>query len=460
MKTAIATRMFVMFGLTMALLTLALAVVMRCSLHSSLQNQMSKELHFRHSIIEPFLESKGTVEHWPEVKEKLNNMSASDSGIVKHWIISDIPYYRIGDTPPAVAALPDGYATAPTPHGGDPLYLLISTLEPLGNRPAMRYVVAVDSTPYMATLHEFTRMLAFISLLAITAAAMLGYLIARSGMRPVRSLSQQAHTMMPGNEGQRLDSAALPAELQHLADAFNGMLSRQEAAWSQLESFNADVAHELRTPLTNLIGQTQLGLARKRSVNELEELLQSNLEELARMASIVNDMLFLSHAQAGHHTTELSEVSLREESSKTAEYVEPSFLENNLTLEIHGEVEACIDRRLFHRALANLLENSARHALPGSTVIIELRELNGLAHIAVTNRGENIPPEHQARLFERFYRVDSSRVRSDVYHGLGLAIVRAIALMHRGDVFVKSENGRNTFGFSLIHRPVPHKIDF
>ncbi|ELY2785151.1 heavy metal sensor histidine kinase [Klebsiella pneumoniae] len=458
MKIAIATRMSFMFGLTMTLLTLALAVVMWCSLYSSLLNQMSKELHFRHSLIEPFLASKGTVENWSDVKDKLNIMSASDSGYVKHWILSDIPAYRIGDASPAVA-LTDGFSTAPNPHGDDPFYMLTSTLPPLGNRPAIRYVVAVDSTPYMATLFEFTRMLALISLLAISAAAMLGYLIARSGMRPVRSLSQQAHTMMPGNEGQRLDSAALPAELQHLADAFNGMLSRQEAAWSQLESFNSDVAHELRTPLTNLIGQTQLGLSRKRSVNELEELLQSNLEELARMTSIVNDMLFLSHAQAGHHTTELSEVSLREESSKTAEYVEPSFLENNLTLEIHGEVEACIDRRLFHRALANLLENSARHALPGSTVIIELQELNGQAHIAVTNRGETIPPEHQARLFERFYRVDSSRVRSDIYHGLGLAIVRAIALMHRGDVFVKSENGRNTFGFSLIHRPQPHKID-
>ncbi len=129
------------------------------------------------------------------------------------------------------------------------------------------------------------------------------------------------------------------------------MLVRQEVAWRQLESFNADVAHELRTPLTNLIGQTQLGLARRRSQDELEELLGSNLEELERMTSIVNDMLFLSHA--GEHASQLTQVSLREETLKTAEYVEPSFAEKQLSLDVQGDVTAHIDRRLFHRSLAN-----------------------------------------------------------------------------------------------------------
>ncbi|MCY0666807.1 two-component sensor histidine kinase, partial [Klebsiella pneumoniae] len=88
---------------------------------------------------------------------------------------------------------------------------------------------------------------------------------------------QQAQHLAPGDHGQRLDASTLPQELQQLATSFNGVLERQEIAWRQLESFNADVAHELRTPLTNLIGQTQLGLSRRRSPEELEELLGSNL---------------------------------------------------------------------------------------------------------------------------------------------------------------------------------------
>ncbi|HEJ8089317.1 TPA: heavy metal sensor histidine kinase [Serratia liquefaciens] len=457
MKISISSRMALMFALTMALIMLVLALFLRSSLLTSLQNQMHNELHFRHSLVSPFIEAKGTARDWPMVQQKLNTLSNSEGSQVKYWVISEDPRYRFGGVPPPGthwSKLPDGFATAANPDGDCPLYMLIATLPPLGARPEVRYVVAIDSAPYMGTLREFTQALVVISLLGIGLAALLGYAISRFGMRPVLNLSEQAHRLVPGTTGQRLDSATLPAELRNLAESFNGVLARQEVAWRQLESFNADVAHELRTPLTNLIGQTQLALARERSVQELEELLQSNLEELERMTSIVNDMLFLSHAQAGQYATQLSEVSLREESLKTAEYVEPSFMENDLTIEISGEVRAQVDRRLFHRALANLLENSARHAVAGSAVSVLLQEQRGFAVVAVANQGETIAPEHLSRLFERFYRVDSSRVRSDMHHGLGLSIVRAIALMHQGEAFVHSLDGVNTFGFSLaLSRP-------
>ncbi len=225
--------------------------------------------------------------------------------------------------------------------------------------------------------------------------------------------------------------------------------SARKSPGRQLESFNADVAHELRTPLTNLIGQTQLGLSRRRSYEELEELLGSNLEELERMTSIVNDMLFLSHAHAGEHASQLKQVSLREETLKTAEYVEPSFTEKQLSLDVEGDVTALIDRRLFHRSLANLLENSARHSPSNSTITVRLSERDNQACVEVSNPGDPIAPEHLHRLFERFYRIDTSRARSDAHHGLGLSIVRAVAIMHRGDAFARSEGGINTFGITF-----------
>lgn len=248
--------------------------------------------------------------------------------------------------------------------GACSLFLLVKTIPANGERPELRYVVAIDSTPYMGTLDAFTRTLLIIVALGVLIVALLGYVVSRIGLRPVGMLSQQAQHLAPGDHGQRLNTCALPEELQQLASSFNGVLERQEIAWRQLESFNADVAHELRTPLTNLIGQTQLGLSRRRSQDELEELLGSNLEELERMTSIVNDMLFLSHAHAGEHASQLTQVSLREETLKTAEYVEPSFAEKQLSLEVQGDVTAHIDRRLFHRSLANLLENSAVHSPP------------------------------------------------------------------------------------------------
>lgn len=209
------------------------------------------------------------------------------------------------------------------------------------------------------------------------------------------------------------------------------------------------MAHELRTPLTNLIGQTQLGLSRRRSPEELVDLLGSNLEELERMASIVNDMLFLSHAHAGEHASQLERVSLREETLKTVEYVEPSLAEKRLSLQLEGDVIAHIDRRLFHRSLANLLENAARHSPPQGTITVRLSQREEQACVAVSNPGDPIAPAHLSRLFERFYRVDSARARSDTHHGLGLSIVRAVAIMHRGEVFSQSEDGVNTFGLTF-----------
>lgn len=442
-----------MFALASVLIVSAIGFLLRSTLHESLQKQMHNELLFRESLMEPWLVSRTSLHSWQMLPTKLADMATAEGGRVQYWILSDDPRFQVGGEPPRGvnwSSLQDGFSEAPgETNASCALYILTKKIAGNGERPAIRYVIAIDSTPYMGTLEEFTRTLVLITVLGVLLVAVLGYMISRVGMRPVNAMSEQAHELAPGDHGQRLDTASLPDELQTLADAFNGVLERQEVAWRQLESFNADVAHELRTPLTNLIGQTQLGLSRERSMGELEDLLESNLEELERMTSIVNDMLFLSHAQAGEHATQLTEVSLREETWKTAEYVEPSFAAKNLTIDVQGDVVACIDRRLFHRSLANLLENGARHARPGSVVTVSLLQRGTHAVIAVANAGESIAAQHLERLFERFYRIDSSRTRSDTHHGLGLSIVRAVALMHRGDVFARSEKGINTFGLTL-----------
>ena len=452
-KRSISGRLALMFALASVLIVSAFGMLLRHTLHASLQNQMYNELLFRESLMEPWLVSRTNLESWQMLSTKFADMTTSEGGRVQYWALSDDPRFRVGGEPPggvSWASLGEGFHQVPGPtEDACSLYILIKNIPARGERPDIRYVIAIDSTPYMGTLSEFTRTLLLITAGGVVIVALLGFMIARVGMKPVNTMSKQAHKLAPGVSGQRLDSAALPDELQKLAESFNGVLERQEVAWRQLESFNADVAHELRTPLTNLIGQTQLGLSRERSMSELEDLLESNLEELERMTSIVNDMLFLSHAQAGEHATQLTEVSLREEAWKTVEYVEPSFAEKSLTIEIMGDVVACIDRRLFHRSLANLLENSARHAKPGSQVTVSLRQVRCHAFIAVANEGEPIAAGHRERLFERFYRVDSSRTRSDTHHGLGLSIVRAVALMHRGEVFVTSERGINTFGLTM-----------
>ncbi|PLO87383.1 hypothetical protein CWN54_03725, partial [Klebsiella pneumoniae] len=453
LRRSISVHLALMFALSALLIVSVIGILLRSSLHDSLQKQMHNELLFRESLMSPWITARTSADGWSLLANKFSVLTNSEGERVRYWIVSDNPRFSMGGTPPVGvqwSSLQEGFNKVPgASEGACSLFLLVKTIPANGERPELRYVVAIDSTPYMGTLDAFTRTLLIITALGVVIVALLGYVVSRIGLRPVGALSKQARQLAPGDHGQRLNTEALPDELQQLASSFNGVLERQEVAWRQLESFNADVAHELRTPLTNLIGQTQLGLSRRRSHDDLEELLGSNLEELERMTSIVNDMLFLSHAHAGEHASQLTQVSLREETLKTAEYVEPSFAEKQLSLDVQGDVTADIDRRLFHRSLANLLENSARHSPSNSTVTVRLSETGHQACVEVSNPGDPIAPEHLHRLFERFYRVDTSRARSDTHHGLGLSIVRAVAIMHRGDVFARSEGGINTFGLTF-----------
>lgn len=452
-KRSISVHLSLMFALSALLIVSVIGILLRNSLHDSLQKQMHNELVFRESLMSPWITARTSADGWSLLANKFTVLTNSEGERVRYWIVSDNPRFSIGGAPPVGvewSSLQEGFNKVPgASEGTCSLFLLVKTIPANGERPELRYVVAIDSTPYMGTLDAFTHTLLIIAALGVAIVTLLGYIVSRVGLRPIRTLSKQAQHLAPGDHGQRLDTRALPEELQQLALSFNGVLERQEVAWRQLESFNADVAHELRTPLTNLIGQTQLGLSRRRSQGEREELLGSNLEELERMASIVNDMLFLSHAHAGEHASQLTLVSLREETLKTAEYVEPAFAEKQLSLDVEGDVIANIDRRLFHRSLANLLENSARHSPSNSTVTVRLSEKGHQASVDVSNPGEPIVPEQLHRLFERFYRVDTSRTRSDTHHGLGLSIVRAVAIMHRGDVYARSEGGINTFGLTF-----------
>jgi len=451
MKGSIARRLALMFALAAIVITSTSAVLLRCSLKQSLETQMHNELALRHSVLDPVLSKYGSPAMWAVMRDKLDSLTPADQR-VRYWVLSDDPVYRYGGAMPDGvdrSRHADGFAIMEIAGQHCPMMLLSKTIPAQGSRPQLRFIVGLDSTPFMATLGNFTKTLILTSALGIALAVLLGYWVSRFGLEPVRRLSNQANSLPPGDSKQRLETEALPAELQELAVSFNGALARQEAAWCQLEGFNANVAHELRTPLTNLIGQTQVALVHERDANELQDLLQSNLEELERMGNIVNDMLFLAGAESGQRATELSDVSLYEEASKTVEYLEPALLDKQLNVVIQGDMRVRIDRRLFHRSLANLLHNAARYAAPASTITVSLVRDGLQAEVSVSNAGEPIDSAHLEHLFERFYRADAARARSDAHHGLGLSIVRAVASMHGGRVFARSEQGLNTFGFSL-----------
>jgi two-component system heavy metal sensor histidine kinase CusS len=286
-----------------------------------------------------------------------------------------------------------------------------------------------------------------------TLVAILGFSIARVGLRPLALMSADAQSIGPNNRQQRLALPSLPRELLHLGRSFNAALDRLEQAYRQLETFNADVAHELRTPLTNLIGQTQVALTRERQALALREVLQSNLEELERLRSIVSDMLFLARAEQGERPSQQIETSIASEVAKTVEFFEMLLEEAGMSVDVQGDAVAPIDTALFRRALTNLLQNAIQHAISGGKIQVRISQTHECASVAFSNRSNPIEPQHLARLFDRFYRIDTSRRNSVESHGLGLTIVKAVAAMHNGGVFAHSENGMITIGFSVALSP-------
>lgn len=274
----------------------------------------------------------------------------------------------------------------------------------------------------------------------------------RCSLRPLADLTAQTRAIDVRRLDQRLALTEPIEELQPLIEQFNGLMQRVERTYVQLEGFNADVAHELRTPLANLIGHTEVALSRERSAPELEEVLLSNLEELQRMAGIVNDMLFLAQADRGVKARRGAPVSLAELVQQVVEFHEAPMEEAGLGIDIEGDAMLAVDEPLFKRALSNLLGNAIRYADKDSRLCVRiLREGDGGVRLWVENCGPAIEADHLPRLFDRFFRADASRCELEKpHHGLGLSIVAAIARMHDGFALAESGAGRTRVGFSLV----------
>lgn len=315
-------------------------------------------------------------------------------------------------------------------------------------------VLMLDIRDDAALLRRIGFTLAFAALAGTLLVSAGGFLLVRLGLRPVRDLVDQTRQLAADTLHRRLDGSAQPEELEPLIAQFNELLGRLELAYVQMEGFNADVAHELCTPLATLISSTELALRKARDATELREVLGSNLEELQRVASIVHDMLFLSQADRGVIARRVPTTSLAALALQVCNYHEAALEDASLALEIVGDASGSFDTPLLQRALSNLVGNATRYAQRGSTVRVEIiQSAPGEVQFQVVNRGTAIEPSHLPRLFDRFYRGDPSRSHADRNHGLGLAIVAAIARMHGGRPMAASSEGISSIGMSLKDGP-------
>lgn len=341
------------------------------------------------------------------------------------------------------------YAGAPVPGGRRTVVVQFEAASPSGSVLA---TLTLDTSDDDRVLSRLARTLVAAALAGSVVIALGGFALVQFGLRPVRALAEQVQALAADTLHHRLDGSDQPEELAPLVSHVNDLLERLHRAYAQLEAFNADVAHELFTPLSTLIGGTELALRKARDAETLRDILGDQLEDLQRMSLIIQDMLFLSQADRGAQARREPVQSLAEIARPVADLHEAALEDAGLRCTIEGDARCEVDVRLVQRALSNLIGNATRYAERGSCVTVRIANRDDEVAVRVENRGETISADHLPRLFDRFYRADAARAGGDRNHGLGLAIVAAIARMHGGAVRASSAGGVTAVGLVLPAR--------
>lgn len=269
--------------------------------------------------------------------------------------------------------------------------------------------------------------------------------ITRRGLMPLEEITRATERIGAQQLQERIQSGAWPQELDVLATAFDQMLDRLQDAFERLSQFSADLAHELRTPINNLMGEAQVTLSRSRTTEEYVRVLQSSLEEYNRLARMIDNILFLAHADAAQSGVNSVPLDVRAEMHAVAEFYQAVAEEEGVELVCEGQGTLTADAMLLRRALSNLLSNALKYTPRGGRVTLraEARSDGGLT-LSVIDTGIGVASEHLPKLGNRFYRVDPSRTNNPGGAGLGLAIVKSVVALHGGKLHIESLPGAGT----------------
>ena len=309
------------------------------------------------------------------------------------------------------------------------------------------------------TLRLFRSYLFLFAPLLLLIAAGGGYWMSRRALAPVDALVRTARDVSGTNLSTRLEKLQTGDELQRLSDTLNEMLDRIEAAFSRVTQFTAAASHELRTPVSLIRTEAELSLRRSRSQTEYQDSLRHILLESERTTALIEQLLSLARADSGRETLQVQPVDLSTvlqgvaDAWKQVAAIRDLCFCTNLP---HSDAWVAGDENLLRRVADILLDNAFKYTLAPGSVSLSLEAHEHSAAITIQDSGIGIPQDEQAKIFERFYRVDKSRTRAQGGNGLGLSIAQWIVSQHHGSIAVESRPGEGSiFRVELPTIPIP-----
>jgi len=281
--------------------------------------------------------------------------------------------------------------------------------------------------------------------------------LAQRSLGPLARMADHARRITAEQLHERLILKDSSTELDQLRDAFNDTLARLERSFGQLRRFTADASHELRTPLTALRSVGEVGLRGAKTPEDYREVIGTMLEEVDRLSRLSDELLTLARAEAGQAHLRSDPVDLSALTAEVADQLAVLAEERGQALEcgLDGPVIVRGDRLALRQTLVNLIDNAIKYSPESTHIFVRVGSDSGLAFVEVKDEGPGIPPDHCERIFERFYRVDSSRSREMGGTGLGLSLVKWTTEAHGGRVELETETGRGSTFRIVLPREEP-----
>jgi signal transduction histidine kinase len=311
-------------------------------------------------------------------------------------------------------------------------------------------MIATPTRPVRVVMEGYVEVCAALVAVMLAVSAAIGFGLSWLALRPVRVIQETANRIGSRNLSERIPVSNVRDEVSNLARLLNQMFDRLESSFDQVRRFTADASHELKTPLSIMRLQAEKMIVDGTLSSGHEEIVESQLEEIARLNAIIEELLFLSRAEAqaismdrnAHNPTGFL-LSFAQDARVLAEHNSVRFRDTH-----EGEGVAVFDPKWLRQVLLNLLTNALKASPVGGTISLRSVLSGWIWRVSLEEEGPGVPDTMRSQIFDRFVRLEPATERQAGGTGLGLAICRGIIELHRGRIF--AEAGADGRGLRVV----------